>query len=221
MEDFIFGKNKYGEYAVPKTSSYRPASVHILRGSVWEQKTIDYISSLNLNNEIIHAGTYFGDFLPFLSQTFKKVWAFEISDVNHNAALKTLELNNIDNVSLNKFALGDVESFVNIQTNISGKDLGGTSKVINYDSGTSIKQVKLDDIIPKDSKIDIIHLDIEGSEINAIKGAMELIIRNKPILILEDNNNDVQKNWFKQNIIALGYKKVLQVDENKVFKYEN
>lgn len=220
MQKFIYCENKFGKYAVPEVSSYRPAALHVIRGDVWEKNTLDYIGNLNLKNEVIHAGTYFGDFIPFLSLNFKKVWAFEISENNYDAAEETIKLNNINNVHLYRKALGEDNKVVNIETNINNKDLGGTSRVKNYVTNEKVEQVKIDDIVPEDSIIDLIQLDIEGYEINALKGAINTIKSHKPILILEDNNNDTEKEWFKLNIIDFGYRKVSEVDENTVFKYE-
>jgi|TARA_R110000803_G_scaffold22164_2_gene55293 FkbM family methyltransferase len=221
MKKFIYCENKFGLYAVPKVSSHRPAAKHIINGNIWEKNTLEYIDNLNLKNEVIHAGTYFGDFIPFLSTIFKKIWAFEISKNNYEAAEETIRLNNIDNVNLYRKALGDEDKIVNIETNINNQDLGGVSRVKNYKTNETIEQVKIDDIVPENSIIDLIQLDIEGYEINAIKGAMSTIKLHKPILILEDNYNHTEKEWFKINIIDLGYRKVTEVDDNKVFKYKD
>lgn len=43
----------------------------------------------------------------------------------------------------------------------------------------------LDNIIPKDVKIDLIKIDVEGAEMQVFKGAKETIKRNKPILVFE------------------------------------
>ena len=55
---------------------------------------------------------------------------------------------------------------------------------------------KVNDLIKKNiikNKIGIIHLDVEGMEVNALKGAKETIDKNKPYLSLE-NNREHQKN---------------------------
>ena len=220
MEKFIYSENEYGKYAIPKSSSHRPASQITIKGGIWEKQTLEYILNLNLNNDIIHAGTYFGDFLPFLSKIFNKVWAFEISKNNYEAAEETLKINNINNVTLYQNAIGENEDTVFIETNVNNNDLGGVSKVRNYETTENISQISLDSIITEDSVIDLIQLDIEGYEINALKGAMKIITKFKPILILEDNNNDTEKEWFIKNIINLGYKKIHKVNDNKVFKYD-
>lgn len=42
------------------------------------------------------------------------------------------------------------------------------------DVGSGVKMVKLDSIIPKDCKISLIHLDLEGYEFEALMGVKEI-----------------------------------------------
>jgi hypothetical protein len=43
----------------------------------------------------------------------------------------------------------------------------------------------LDSIIPTSSKIDFIKIDVEGGEFNVIKGAKNILIKDKPTMIFE------------------------------------
>ncbi|NDC29454.1 MAG: FkbM family methyltransferase [Bacteroidetes bacterium] len=44
---------------------------------------------------------------------------------------------------------------------------------------------RLDDLIPSNTKIDVIKIDVEGAELGVLKGASKLILRDKPLLIFE------------------------------------
>jgi FkbM family methyltransferase len=44
---------------------------------------------------------------------------------------------------------------------------------------------RLDDVIPEDQKIDLIKIDVEGAELQVLKGGIETIRRNRPIIIFE------------------------------------
>ncbi len=44
---------------------------------------------------------------------------------------------------------------------------------------------KLDDVIPKSTKINLIKIDVEGAELGVLKGAANLIERDKPYVIFE------------------------------------
>lgn len=48
-----------------------------------------------------------------------------------------------------------------------------------------VKLEKLDNIIPGDSKIDLIKIDVEGGEFHVLKGAQRIISKSKPIIIFE------------------------------------
>lgn len=62
------------------------------------------------------------------------------------------------------------------------EDTCGT--VCNENTGISIEVDKIDSMIPINTKVSFIKMDIEGSELNALKGAEATIKRNKPILAI-------------------------------------
>lgn len=43
----------------------------------------------------------------------------------------------------------------------------------------------LDEIIPANEKIDLIKIDVEGAELGVIKGGIQTLLRNKPVVIFE------------------------------------
>ena len=72
--------NKYGGYFTPLSSRRRPAVQSILMGKIHEPDTISFMRNSCNSGDIIHAGTFFGDFLPGLSSALSdnaKIWAFE------------------------------------------------------------------------------------------------------------------------------------------------
>lgn len=102
--------NKYGGYCVHLSSQHRPAAQKILANDVHEPKTIEYILSNCNNGDVVHAGTYFGDFLPALAKgvaSDAKVWAFEPNPENYHCARITLEINNITNIVLTNAGIGN------------------------------------------------------------------------------------------------------------------
>jgi len=105
-----------------------------------------------------------------------------------------------------------------------GRSIGGGSRIINQkvDKKTiDVDLVSIDEAIPEDRYVSIIHLDIEGYEKPALNGALNTIKRSKPILILEDNNNVIQTDWFAENILSLGYERFGFVNFNSVFKHKD
>ena len=205
-------KNEYGTYSVPNEIHYTYTAQTIINGNVHEPTTIEYLKSIGGN--IIHAGTGFGDFLPALKNF--NVFTFEPNQLMYHAALETIKLNNLTNVTIYPYAIGDYDGENKLKhIDQLGQEMGPRSEI---GDGIVVKQVKLDTIIPKSTKIDVIHLDLEGYEFEALKGAKEIIERDKPIIVLEIDSRAVDYNNFMESI---NYKPIKQLiynsNENMVF----
>ena len=212
--DYTIAKNKYGVYSIPKSIEYTYTSQIILNGGVHEDTTIDYLKSVGGN--IIHAGSGFGDFLPALKDC-DSIWAFEPNRLMYQSSLGTIELNNLSNVNLFPYAIGEYEGVVNLkELDDSGIQMGPRSEI--SDNGVEVKITKLDSIIPKDCKISAIHLDLEGYEFQALNGAKEIIERDKPIIVLEIDSRAVNYNNFMLSIGYTTYKQLIfNSNEKMVF----
>lgn len=208
----VIAYNKYGGYFTPLSSLHRPAVQEILKGDVFEPETIKFIIRNGGHGDIVHAGTFFGDFLPGISSSLSdecKVWAFEPNPENFRCAQITCLINNLGNVELFNSGLGIKKSTANMLVELeSGYKLGGASKILKETEKGKTIDVEInsiDDIIPKERSVSIIQLDVEGYEKEALIGGLRTINRCKPILILEDNNKIIETNWFAENILSLGY----------------
>ena len=208
------GKNKYGVYSIPKEIAYTYTAQTILDGGVHEDTTIDYIRSICGN--IIHAGSGFGDFLPALKNC-DKVWAFEPNKLMYESSLSTISLNQLDNVEIFPYAIGEYDGECTLQhIDENGLEMGPRSEI--GDVGYGVEMVKLDSIIPKDCKISLIHLDLEGYEFEALKGAKEIIERDKPIIVLEIDSRAVNYNNFMLSLNYVTHKQLIyNSNERMVF----
>lgn len=216
--------NKYGAYCVPDSAVKRPAADLVKANSVYEPDTIDYLVKNNSGGSIVHAGTFFGDFLPALSKGIeqnRKIYAFEPNKESFRCTQITCLLNALDNVSLVYGGLGGSNSEGLIMTkNRKGISLGGASKFISHEPDQfkgqteSVSIYALDMIIPTDEHISILQLDVEGFEQLALEGASKLIDRCKPIIILENTPED---EWMNQNLYNKGYKFSHKLHHNKVY----
>ena len=219
--------NRFGAYCVPLSSKHRPAAQRVLRNAIYEEDTIEFMRKNNKGGDIIHAGTYFGDFLPGLSSGIsenQKIWAFEPNPESFHCAQVTLLLNRITNVNLQNAGLGE-ESNENMTFQTHDEDgtpLGGSSFFTDNSGGENSEEipiVAIDDVIPEDRNISILQLDVEGFEEVALKGAMKTITRCKPILILEiiPDSTLLTDSFFQESIIGLGYKKQGHVHGNVIY----
>ena len=221
----IVGYNKYGGYFAPRNSMKRPAVRRIVEGEVYEPGTIKFMRDNCGAGDIVHAGTFFGDFLPGLAGALSdnaKLWAFEPQKENFRCAQITVLINDLKNVELFNYGLGDkpMTSKMLIETS-SGDHLGGGSKVLkNEDKSGKTMDIQIeciDRIVPYDREVSIIQLDVEGYEKEALIGCKLTLARCRPILILEDNSGIVKTEWFTENIASLGYEKIRRIHGNTLF----
>lgn len=221
-----FSYNKYGGYCVPLSSRHSPAANRVMSNYVHEPKTIEFILSNCGDGDVIHAGTYFGDFLPALSKGVSpsaKIWAFEPNKEHFKCAKITLEINNVANVNLINAGLGSTKGDLFVQTaDLNGRALGGSSKITLAESNVTetVHIVAIDDIVGQERSISVIHLDVEGYEKEALIGALRTIERCSPILILEilPDSNLIESNWFSECILKIGYRKINEVYKNSIFQ---
>jgi FkbM family methyltransferase len=208
------GKNKYGVYSIPKEIAYTYTAQTILDGDIHEDTTIEYIKSVGGN--IIHAGSGFGDFLPALKNC-DKVWTFEPNKLMYESSLDTIVLNKLDNIEIFQYAIGEYDGQCVLKhIDENGLEMGPRSEI--GEVGYGVKMVKLDSIIPKDFKISLIHLDLEGYEFEALKGAKEIIERDKPIIILEIDSRAVIYNDFMLSLNYITHKQLIyNSNERMVF----
>lgn len=214
-------KNKFGVYSIPEEVSYTYTAQTILSGGVHEESTIDYIRSVGGN--VIHSGSGFGDFLPALKDC-DKLWVFEPNELMYKSSLETISLNQLSNVILFPYAIGECDGECTLQhIDENGLEMGPRSEILfnvglESDVGYVVKMYKLDSIIPKDCKISLIHLDIEGYEFEALKGAKEIIERDKPIIVLEIDSRAVTYNNFMLSINYVPHKQLIyNSNERMVF----
>ena len=222
--DHLLGRNEYGVYCVPRESMHRPAAQRILAGDVWERSTLEYLMKICAGGDVVHAGTYFGDFLPALSKACspgQAIWAFEPNPINHQCAAQTVVLNDLRNVNLMNAALGDAETTaMMLVKGTQGRHLGGASRVTPEAEDAppghaiDVSIVQIDEVVPEERSVSLIQLDVEGYELEALSGALRTIQRCRPILVLESLPDQA---WFKRVILSLGYKVDTLIEANTVF----
>lgn len=208
--------NKHGGYALPRSSLHTTVSQALLAGRVYESDTVDFLVSRG-RGEIIHAGAFAGDFLPALSQAYSKIWAFEPHPENFRCAELTIKINEIRNVELVKRGLGECRGAAILQTKDHDGPLGASSR-ISEAGDEVIVLLALDETIPANSAISVIHLDVEGYEQKVLAGAMQLIERCRPILVLETLPDS---QWIAKHLTPLGYRISGRVDENTILSVQD
>jgi FkbM family methyltransferase len=152
----------------------------------------------NQNKDAVDIGVYRGVYSYKLSQEFNHVHSFEPNPLIFPFLKKNLT-KIIKNLSLYNYALsnhyGSTELRIPIRSKVFFKSnyeelykLGAASIHTNntFDKYHSIKveKKKLDDILPN-KKIGFIKIDVEGHEKEVIEGALNIIKKNRPVLLVE------------------------------------
>lgn len=219
----ITAANRYGLYALSGDILHRPAAKKVAEGDVYEPDTIEFIRNRCGTGDVVHAGTFFGDFLPGLSAGLAPgalLWAFEPNPESHALAAATVALNRLPNVRLANAALTEAAARLPMRVRTAdGTTLGGASRLVrgtaaNAAETVEVAGVPVDEAVPADRAVAILQLDVEGHEKPALRGARATIARCRPLLILEYFEDH---DFVARIAPGLGYRPVGRLHSNTVF----
>jgi len=168
----------------------------------------EYLTSTKRNNIYIDVGTNIGTHSVVFSKLFNKVISFEPDEYNFNQTKENININNIINVEIYNKALGSQIKKVHTK-NHSNHSRG----CIYTSDGGGIECITLDSL--NLTNVDYIKIDVEGNELDVLKGAINTITTNFPMIELEYNGlsdklfnvkyEDIEK--FLNNLNYFLYKK--------------
>ncbi len=135
----------------------------------------------------VQAGGNMGMYPRLLAERFERVYTFEPHPLSFHCLVQNCQTENI--VKING-ALGPEASFIENMFTIQGADNMGMNTVSKSETGRNIIPLfALDSFnLPH---CDLIALDIEGFEYNALCGMMRTIIEHRPVLIIENGRSEV------------------------------
>lgn len=172
---------------------------------VYEKEIFLLIKSLSSKNKnFLDVWSNIGQYSNFCPPLFNKVFAFEPIKRIYEQNKKSLIKNSFYNVSLFNLALWSENSNWFIYENFS--NVWSSSIYNSINSGKDICEPI--DIVTGDSvlldRIDLIKIDVEGYELNVLKGCKNIISKYHPDLILEfsvDFYNKIDSN-IASNIVS-------------------
>lgn len=130
---------------------------------------------------VVDVGANYGDSAIWWSRTFKaKVIAFEPLNEVFNVLEENVRLNKAEVTTYN-VALGNGDL-------ISGSSDGN---MLSAGGNLTMKAEKLDSYIFE--RVDLLKIDVEGFEVDVLKGAENTICRFKPRIIIETHSKELRK----------------------------
>ena len=188
-KDKLYNSNLFFYKTNPKAKLSRANSEDELK-NFFENDLSNYVKSFDTAVDI---GARVGEWSRPLSNTFNNVISFEARTKWCKCFLKNIKLKN---VSLYNYALGNSESWAKMAGNrILGegkkyKDVGWDStwdfhgrKGNRSDINNPVKILKLDSF--NIDKIDFMKIDVDGYEMDVLKGGESTILKTKPIIHIE------------------------------------
>ena len=197
---------------LPKIFLPKPSDVgqHILNTPDGIKLIIDPVNDHGVEMSLYETGTYEKGILDYIRKHFKQdgvfvdvganigLMSFFVSRYFPNATIHAFEAHpetveilrkNVDlnafsgNISVYPYALGAVRSKVVISADTDA-NRGGASIVRQGTNAHEVECFPLDEVL-KESRIDLLKIDVEGYELPVLEGAKQLIEAYHPTLILE------------------------------------
>ncbi|MCD8543308.1 MAG: FkbM family methyltransferase [Sulfurospirillum cavolei] len=131
----------------------------------------------------IDCGAYNGDtirvFIDKVKENYKKIYAFEPSVKAYNELSNYVDENKLNKVSIYNKGVGASSCQLNFNTDSTG----GEKSFLCKEGEDIIDIVTIDDIL-QDHEVDFIKMDVEGYELDALKGAENTIKKYHPVLAI-------------------------------------
>lgn len=126
-----------------------------------------------------------------------KVFSFEPTPVTNKILRKTVALNGLEQiVSIQNEAISKEEGETVFY--ISDQNADNSNSLVNYDKLSSVHGVKvpllsIDKFTERlNIRVDFIKIDVEGVELDAVIGARETLLRDRPLCILALHPNQIK-----------------------------
>jgi FkbM family methyltransferase len=152
---------------------------------------------------------------------FGTVHAFEPSSGMRNALLANIALCGFKNVLVHPFGLSDSLERGQLQLAMVGNP--GSAYFTPDNQTTQVELRVLDEVLDADERVDFVKIDVEGYEYRVLLGGSRLILRHKPILVVEINQTALERagggsDQLFHLLYDWGYQ-LLYVDRGQFFNY--
>ncbi len=145
-----------------------------------------FLSSITPGMTVIDAGANIGQYTVLSAQAVGpggRVLSFEPSPRNFARLEENVQMNEFRNVQLFRSALWDREATLSFRF----PETGNSGSFRQSESGeVEVKAMALDDL-PGLTRVDLIKIDVEGSEPRVLLGAQAILRKFRPMILMEVN----------------------------------
>lgn len=151
----------------------------------------------NNNDIIVDIGASWGDYALLCSKYYhvKHVYAFEPFKPMNELMHFVVSLNNVDNITIYDYALGKNETSKRMPYNVSNMIVNTkylNTPIVDYQV-TKIKTLDSFMLTPS-----ILKIDVEGNELEVLKGAKRTIAKYHPKIIIETHSDRLRYEVLKK-----------------------
>lgn len=170
-------------------------SKYLYGNKCWEPLETEFFKKIiSEGMQVIDIGANIGYFSILFSKWVGdngKVFAFEPDPDNYELLLKNIHANNCKNIIPIKKAVSnyDGKTFLFHSNENKGDHRIFEAKILPEDeirNRIEIESIRLDSFISPQQKIDFIKMDIQGSEMLALEGMMQILSRNHKMYLLTE-----------------------------------
>ena len=186
----------------------------------YEKKRMDQLHnySMEINSEIlIDIGANIGFYSILSSNKYEQIYSYEPNKRNFQILKKNIDTNNLKNIKIFNFGLGENEEVLTGNSNTKGElfQTSGFAVSKNNKKGERVLIKKGDDVLQFKNLTLTIKIDVEGFELFVLKGLKNTLVKNQTILQVEiwEKNNDEVHDFLN----SLNYKKLQSIDGDTYF----
>jgi FkbM family methyltransferase len=165
----------------------------------------------------VQAGGHLGAFPKYLARHFAIVYTFEPAPDLFALLMQNAPERNIIKLQA---AVGDAHRLIGLSRVRRATSVGPIHEGLSHVAGEgAIPMLCIDDLnLPI---CELLLLDIEGSEMPALRGAVDTIARCRPLLVVENNKNQAFVGHTNEELRAfvatLGYRQIARLMSDDVF----
>jgi FkbM family methyltransferase len=159
---------------------------------VWEPQTTKLLLHFSADAEnVIIAGAYFGDQAIPVANNIKSnagiCHTFEPNKGNSDLIIENAALNGLNNILINNLALWNKSDEKLV---FEGEDALASTVAAGEADANALHTITIDDYCSRQQigKVNLLMIDVEGSETNVLQGAVEMLKKNKPVVVFETHS---------------------------------